>query len=130
MRFKRTVFLAKGQIDLTPLINMVFLLLIFFMMTSSFISQPGIRINLPKAVTSEVLQKNIMVIGVASDNRLYVNERLVTQDELYSRIVMAARDSKGVLIKADENASLGTITAVWDLCRKADVKQISMATAQ
>ncbi|MCK4248214.1 MAG: biopolymer transporter ExbD, partial [Candidatus Omnitrophica bacterium] len=54
MIFKGKMEIEKGRLDITPLVDVIFLLIIFFMLTSSFISQPGIKINLPKAVTSEV----------------------------------------------------------------------------
>ena len=58
MHFKRHMEVEHGlrQIDIAPLIDMVFQLLIFFMLTSSFVVQPGIKVNLPKAVTSEVVK--------------------------------------------------------------------------
>ncbi|MBU3912097.1 MAG: biopolymer transporter ExbD, partial [Candidatus Omnitrophica bacterium] len=61
MRLKRHVQFEKGHLDIAPLIDCVFLLLIFFLLTSNFIFQPGIKINLPKAVTSEVVQENTLV---------------------------------------------------------------------
>ncbi|MBI1976932.1 MAG: biopolymer transporter ExbD, partial [Candidatus Omnitrophica bacterium] len=62
MKFKRTLQYEKG-LDITPLVDVVFQLLIFFMLTASFIAQPGIKINLPRAVTSEVVQeeKNVLI---------------------------------------------------------------------
>lgn len=128
MRFKRKVFLEKGRLDIAPLIDVVFLLLIFFMLTSSFIFQPGIRVNLPKAVTSEVLHKKLLVITVTEDNELYLKERPISGDELVSRVTMAGRDEQPLLIKADKDADLGKIIELWDLCRKVDIKQISIAT--
>ena len=130
MRFKRKVFLEKGRLDIAPLIDVVFLLLIFFMLTSSYIFQPGIRVNLPRAVTSEVLHRELLVITVTSDNKVYINERPITGEELLSRITIASRDEQPLLIKADKEADLGKVIEVWDLCRKVEVKQINIATTQ
>ncbi|RKY42682.1 MAG: hypothetical protein DRP85_02090 [Candidatus Makaraimicrobium thalassicum] len=130
MRFKRKVFLEKGRLDIAPLIDVVFLLLIFFMLTSSFIFQPGIRVNLPKAVTSEVLQKELLIVTVTDDNEIFINERPVSGDELVSRITVAARDAQPLLIKADKKAEMGKVIEIWDICRQVDVKQINIATAQ
>ena len=68
MRFKRRIFLEKGKLDIAPLIDVIFLLLVFFMLTSSFIFQPGIKINLPKAITSEVIQKENLIVIIKEDN--------------------------------------------------------------
>ncbi|MFH1665477.1 MAG: biopolymer transporter ExbD [Candidatus Omnitrophota bacterium] len=130
MRFKRKIFLEKGQLDIAPLIDVVFLLLIFFMLTSSFIFQPGIRVNLPKAVTSEVLHKELLIITVTEGNEVFINERPADGEELTSRITMAAKDGQPLLIRADKKADLGKVIEIWDICRKMDVKQINIATTQ
>jgi len=130
MKFKRKVFLEKGRLDIAPLIDVVFLLLIFFMLTSSFVFQPGIRVNLPKAVTSEVLHKELLVITITGENEVFINERPVSSDELVSRITVAARDNEPLLIKADKESNLGTAIEVWDICRQLEVRQINIATTQ
>lgn len=130
MKFKRKVFLEKGKLDIAPLIDVVFLLLIFFMLTSSFIFQPGIRVSLPRAVTSEVLNKELMIVTITGDNKVYINERPADGDELVSRITVAAREEQPLLIKADKSADLGKVIEVWDICRQVDIKQINIATTQ
>ena len=130
MKFKRKVFLETGRLDIAPLIDVVFLLLIFFMLTSSFIFQPGIRVNLPKAVTSEILQKELLVVVITEDNEIFISERPITRDELVSRITLAARDGQSLLIKVDKQADLGKVIEIWDICRQFDVKRISIATTQ
>ncbi|MBU0683795.1 MAG: biopolymer transporter ExbD [Candidatus Omnitrophota bacterium] len=130
MKFKRKVFLEKGRLDIAPLIDVVFLLLIFFMLTSSFVFQPGIRVNLPKAVTSEVLHKELLVVTITGENKVFINERPVKSDELVSRITVAAREDQPLLIKADKESSLGKAIEVWDICRQMNVRQINIATTQ
>ena len=130
MKFKRRTTLETGHLDIAPLIDVVFLLLVFFMLTSSFIFQPGIKINLPKALTSEVIQRENLIIIVTEDSSLYINERLIEHDELASRLEIAAKESKPILIKADRKASLGKVVEVWDMCRAQGVQKINIATSQ
>ena len=130
MRLKRRVFLEKGHLDIAPLIDVIFLLLVFFMLTSSFIFQPGIKINLPKALTSEVIQRENLIILIREDNNLFINERQINDDELSSRIKIAAKESKPILIKADRKASLGRVVEIWDMCRAEGVEKINIATSQ
>ena len=130
MRFRKRVNIEKESIDLTPIINVFFLLLIFFIFTSSFIFQPGIRVNLPKAVTSEVIQQENVVIIITKDDRLYLNDREISRDELDSKLRLMAKEKASLLIKADSHASLGRIVDIWDLCRKEGVSQINIATSQ
>jgi len=130
VKFKRKVFLERGLLDIAPLIDVIFLLLIFFMLTSSFIFQPGIKINLPKALTSEVIHRENLIIIVTGDNSLYINERLIDGEELSSRLGIAAAESKPILIKADRKASLGKVVEVWDMCRAGGIQKINIATTQ
>jgi len=130
MRFKRRVSLEKGNLDIAPLIDVIFLLLIFFMLTSSFIFQPGIKINLPKALTSEVIQRENLIIVITEDSSVYIDERAIDKEELSSRVKIAAQQSKPILIKADRNASLGRVVELWDLCRVEGIQKINIATTQ
>ncbi|MDD5005977.1 MAG: biopolymer transporter ExbD [Candidatus Omnitrophica bacterium] len=132
MRFKRHIELEHGlrPFDIAPLIDIVFQLLIFFMLTSSFIMQPGIKVNLPKAVTSEVMQEKNIVIVVSSENVIYLNENVFTLEELKSYIAKGKLTSKPILIRADKRASLGRVVEIWDLCREMGISQVNIATNQ
>ena len=128
MKFKRKVKIEKGMIDLTPLVNVFFLLFIFFLFTSSFIFQPGIKVSLPKAVTSEVLQQDSVVITITKEDKIYLSEREMSQDELASNLKLLAKANTPLLVKADSKASLGRIVEVWDMCRNEGVTQVNIAT--
>lgn len=132
MRFKGRMELEHGlkQIDIAPLIDIVFQLLIFFMLTSSFIMQPGIRVKLPKAVTSDVVRSENIEIMLTSENVTYLNGKLVTAAELKNMLTQAAKRSQTILIKADKRASLGRVVEIWDLARDIGVSQVNIATNQ
>jgi biopolymer transport protein ExbD len=129
MKFKRNLYIEDAQLDMVPLINCVFLLLIFFLLTSSFIFQPGIKISLPKAVTSEVIRENTVVITITSDNRFYLNETPVTLLELKSKLEKTPT-VESVLIKADRDVILSKVVKIWDFCRDLGIKQVNIATNQ
>ena len=132
MRFKRRMELEHGlkQIDIAPLIDMVFLLLIFFMLTSNFIMQPGIKVNLPKAVTSELIKEEALEVSVSAENIVYLNGRVSTIGELKTAISRLAKKNPPILIKADRRASLGRVVEIWDICRESGVSKINIATDQ
>jgi biopolymer transport protein ExbD len=130
MRFKRHVEFKKGQLDIAPLIDVVFLLLIFFMLTSSYIFQPGIKINLPKAVTSEAIHEQNLIITINDKDLIYLNNRLLTLKQLKSHLKNAATEDRPLLIKADRKASLGKVVQIWDMCREAGLTQINIATSE
>ena len=132
MRLKRHLKLERTlrTIDIAPLIDVVFLLLIFFMLTSSFIFQPGIKVNLPRAITSEMLSEENAVISITAENLIYYRQKLVTIKELSPLLKGIASARLPVLIKSDRKASLGRIVVVWDICRQEGVHQVNIATTQ
>ena len=129
MRFRRNLSIEDAKLDMVSLINCVFLLLLFFLLTSNFVSQPGIKINLPKAVTSEVVRENTIIITITSDNRFYLNEMPVTLLELKSKLEKAS-SAEPVLIKADRDVTLSKVVNIWDFCRTLGIKQVNIATNQ
>ncbi len=132
MRFKGRMELEHGlkQIDIAPLIDIVFQLLIFFMLTSSFVIQPGIKVKLPKAATSEVVKYENIEILVTAENIIYLNAKIVTMQELKKLLTQGAKREQTILIKADKRASLGRVVEVWDMARDLGITQINIATNQ
>ncbi len=132
MRFKRHMELEHGlkQIDIASLIDMVFQLLIFFMLTSSFVIQPGIKVNLPKAVTSEVVKYESIEIVISAENVTYFNGNVVNNTELKNMLTQVSKRKQAILIKADKRASLGRVVEIWDSCRDLGIAQINIATNQ
>ncbi len=84
MKFKRHSKLEHGlkQIDIAPLVDVIFQLLIFFMLSSSFTFQSGINVRLPKTVTSDVIKEENLIVTITSENIIYLNDRIVTIKEL------------------------------------------------
>lgn len=118
------------QIDFLPLINVVFLLLIFFMLTLGFIAQPGIKVNLPRAITSEAIKFDNLEILITKENGIYLNRNAVTIQELKNIFNLAAKRKQAVLIKADKSASLGILVEIWDMARDIGISGINIATNQ
>ena len=127
-RVKRRTAIVKGQLDMAPLVDVVFNLLIFFMITSNFVIQPGIKVALPKAVTSEVLSSRNLTVTLTGQDLLFLNDKPTTVAELTQEFKSAAEENKTVLLKADASASLGRVVEIWDICRDAGVPQINIAT--
>lgn len=130
MKFKRRVRIEKGMVDLTPLVNVFFLLFIFFLFTSSFIFQPGIRVSLPKAITSDVIQEEGVVFTVTGADKVFLGDREVTRDEIASKLRLMAKEKSSLLLRADKGASLGRVVELWDMCRSAGVTQVNIATVK
>jgi biopolymer transport protein ExbD len=132
LKFKRHNKLEHGlqQLDIAPLIDVIFLLLIFFMLSSSFTFQSGINVKLPKAVTSDVIKEENWVVTITSENVLYLNGKVVTLKELATQLSKPQFKQKPLVIKSDRRASVGRIVDVWDLCRNLGIEKINIATNQ
>ena len=129
-RLKRRTQVEKGQLDMAPMIDVVFLLLIFFMLTSNFVIQPGIKVSLPRAITSEVMSSENLVVTLTGQDLLFLNDRPITINELVAQLKNAASENKSLLLRSDTSASLGRVVEIWDLCRELGISQINIATNQ
>jgi len=116
--------------DVTPLIDIVFLLLVFFMLTSSFAYQSGVKVHLPEAVTADVRTRNNLIISVSQEDLLYMDNRLLTLQELRTQLKRHADAAPPIMIRADSTASLGRVVEVWDLCRTLGISQVNIATSE
>jgi len=117
--------------NLTPLIDIVFLLLVFFMLTSHFVNQEGLNIELPKAESGQALgENNLLEIIVYADGSLaYKNDRLSlnTLEELL-RKDLSTRLEKNVRIKGDQSVAFSKAVEVLDLARKAGASGVDIVT--
>jgi len=130
MRFKRHTKLEYGleQIDIAPLIDVIFQLLIFFMLSSSFTFQSGINVKLPKAVTSDVIKEENLIITITGEDVLYLNGKIIAIKDLKNVLGEERNKTRPILIKSDRRASVGRIVDVWDLCRNLGIERINIAT--
>jgi biopolymer transport protein ExbD len=109
------------------MIDVVFQQLIYFMLTSSFILHPGIRISLPKAVTSQQMASSTLIITLTKDHVVYWDEEVVTLKELRRKLAKAGGE-KPVLIRADRHAYVEKLIDLWDLCRDAGYREVHIGT--
>lgn len=130
MKLKRQFKYAAGleQIDLAPLIDMVFLLLIFFLLSSTFTAPSGIHVQLPKAITSDTIKEDSFTVAITSENIVYFNGKVVTMNELRDQLKKIATKNMPIMIEADRRSSMGRIVDVWDLCRGLGIERINIAT--
>ena len=130
MRFKRHSKLEHGlgQMDIAPFVDIVFLLLAFFIFISLFSVQSGISVTLPKTVTSKVIQKENLIVAITGENVIYLNGKIITLKELEIQLGKKENQSRPILIKANRRANVGRIVDVWDLCRRLNIQKINIAT--
>ncbi|MEA2081447.1 MAG: biopolymer transporter ExbD [Elusimicrobiota bacterium] len=116
--------------DTTPIADIVFLLLIFFMLSSAFIVQPGIRLRLPKAVSSEIDLGRSVIIDISVSGALFVNDARVTREELPQalNIALASAKEKMAIIKADRKVPHGMVVEVMDMAKLSGAERLVIAT--
>lgn len=123
----------EPKVDLTPMVDCVFLLLIFFMISTTFVETPGIAVKLPES-SSRVVEKAPEEIKVylSRDGEVYIGEERLSLDELRVRLVgygAKAREMNFALY-ADREARHGRVVQVMDMAKEAGFGKLAIATEQ
>jgi biopolymer transport protein ExbD len=120
----------EAQIDLTPMLDVVFIMLIFFIVTASFIKEAGIEVNRPEASTSQPKENVNILIAINANNEIWMDKRRIDVRAVRANIErLHAENPKGaVVIQADNKSNTETVAAVLDASREAGVFDVSLAT--
>ena len=121
----------SSLIDITPVVDTVFNLLIFFALSLNFISTPGIRVQLPKSAAQEITrEKNDLRVVLTARDQLYLNEKPVDLDGLGAQFKKAAVSDREtqILIQADQRVPHGKVVEVMDLARSAGLYRLAIVT--
>jgi biopolymer transport protein ExbD len=115
---------------LTALIDIVFLLLIYFLLTTNFLVDEGIKIKLPQAKASRPQTEEAITVYVDRDGRSYLNNRDISTDELFKRLkeMIGGRKDKLVVIRADRGVILNKAVRVMDVAKAAGAGRLCLAT--
>ena len=126
-QMNRSKIIAFSTISLT---DIVLLLLIFFLLSSSFFVQPGIKVNLPKAITGQVESKDRVYLTITKKDMLYLNNQPVLKSELGGRLTELLKDQpeKLVVIQADKELTLETAIEIVDIAKMAGAEKFMIAT--
>jgi len=129
VRHARAARTRGKEINMTPLIDMVFILLIFFIVTTSFVREAGVDVQRPSAQTAETKEKANVILGLTSEGRIFVEGRSldIRSVRAYMERFLAETPEGSVVIVADRQSMTGTAVQVLDQCRLAGVKNISLA---
>lgn len=119
-----------SYLNIAPLVDVVFLLLLFFMLTSHLIEEPAIKMSLPDSTTAESMREISRTITITKNGELYFMDKRVDLKNLRALIQISLPErEKGVLrIKADKEVDVGLLVGVIDEVRLSDVKTFSIVT--
>lgn len=118
---------AAADINMAPLIDMTFLLLIFFLVNAKFIQETGIEVHRPTAQTGVAQKSDVLLIGITPAGTIHVNNRRVELTAV-RQLVAGRRQGAGVVVIADEKVPAGLLVRVIDQCRLAGAKDVAVAT--
>ncbi|MCB9754040.1 MAG: biopolymer transporter ExbD [Myxococcales bacterium] len=124
---------ANGTIDLTPLIDVTFQLLIFFLLTASFRNESAFKLQLPKAQSHEpVTEQKAVVIKISEDGRFEIDKKVVDMRELEMRLCNAQDEGAAatVNIKADRNTKHENVVKAMDIARSCGIKKMGILSKQ
>ena len=120
----------KVYINITSLIDCIFMLLLFFMITSTFLEQPGIKLELPAARTTTNSEPQEYVLTIDKKGELFLNRQTVTLAELEAEIrkILPKMKDGALVLKADQEITHGLVVRVMDMARRGGVKKLIIGT--
>ncbi|MDD5553942.1 MAG: biopolymer transporter ExbD [Candidatus Omnitrophica bacterium] len=120
----------ESHLNMTPLIDMVFLLLIFFVLSSHFVSSRGFNIKLPESKQAPSQKQDKNIVFIRENGEIFLNDTMVSISNL-ARSLAASINKTGsrmVVIKADEKVDLGLAVKVMDAAKQAEAQNLVIAT--
>ena len=123
---------SATEINISPLIDVVFILLIFFIVTTVFVDETGLEVSKPRASTAQDLEKNSILIAVTANGQVYQGGRNIGVSGVRSVVsaLLEGADDIPVIIMGDAQANHGIIVKVIDAANLAGAKKVSLATAK
>ncbi len=123
---------SEVNINMGPLIDMVFLLLIFFVVTTSFVKETGIDVQRSTAATAEVTEHGTILLGISAEGHVYFEGKRIDVRSVRALVerALAEDPEAGVVVVADKDSNTGTVIQAMDQCRLAGAKTVSLAASR
>jgi len=129
MRRRRQSDSDESEVNLTPMLDVVFIMLIFFIVTASFVKEAGIDISRPPAATAERKERGNILVAITENDQIWIDRRQVDPRALRANIerLHAENPQGSVVIQADKSSKNGLLVQVMDAARLAGVTSVSLA---
>jgi len=126
---KRKAEDEAGEIDLTPMLDVVFILLIFFIVTSVFVTEAGIEVNKPEASLVDGTSGDLILIAVGAQGDIWMDGDLIDPRFIRSRFELRLADApnSSIIIQADESANNEQVLLILQAAREADISNVSIS---
>lgn len=117
------------DINMTPMLDIVFIMLIFFIVTASFVKEAGVDVNRPGAVTADVKQRASILIAITENGQIWLDRRQIDVRSVRANIerLLAENPNGSVVIQADKYSRNGILVQVMDAARQAGVDNVSIS---
>ena len=119
------------HIDMVPMVDCIMVLVIFLMISSAFVSEPGIEVDKPDVGGTMSSDQNVLLVAISPDNRIYFDGQEVRTEQLASVLKQAAVGrSPAVIIRGDRASNLGVFAAVYTEAKRSGIARVQFATAR
>ena len=127
--FNQTQVEEESEINITPMLDVVFIMLIFFIVTATFVKEAGIEVNRPDAATATKAENANILIAIGANNDIWIDRRMVDIRSVRPNIerLHAENPQGSVVIQADKESKTDTLIQVMDASRQAGVFNVSIA---
>ena len=116
------------EINMAPLIDMIFILLIFFLVTASFVKESGVEIERPEATTTETKEKTGLMVALTKTGQIFIDHEQVDLRSVRGRVEIFLMENPegGVMVEADRGSLTGNLIEVVDQCRLAGAEDVAV----
>lgn len=123
---------SRALLNITPLIDVLFILIIFFAVSSTFLEKPGIKLSLPEAKKTDLQKLEKAIIYVSADEKLQFRDKDISLNNLEPLLIDAMKQSpdKSLIIDADENVPHGFVVKIMDIARQSGVQKLVIGAQQ
>jgi len=119
------------HIDMVPMVDCIMVLVIFLMISSAFVNDPGVEVQKPDVSGSISEEQNVLLVALTADNRIYFDGQEIAVDEVAAVLRRAAVGrSPAVIIRGDRDSNLGMFAAVYTEARRSGIEHVQFATAR
>jgi len=127
--FKYKRHAKKARLSIAPLLDMIFILLIFFVVSTTFSKLPGVLINRPEATTTDKLPPNNLFVGITKQGQYFINKQEYQRDALKEKLTLkhTANPRLSVVIVADKDSSIKHAVTVMDICKQIGIQDVAIA---
>ena len=130
-RHRSTHRFETTHIDMVPMVDCIMVLVIFLMVSSTFVSDPGVEVQKPDVIGALSSEQNALLIAIAADNRIWFDGQEIRADQVAAVLKQAAVGrTPSVIVRGDQGSSLGVFAQVYTEAKRAGIKQVQFATAR